>query len=185
MEDGRTSEAVKILESIVDIEKSRCDEKDDNCLIPQRVLAQAYLNAGRKSEAVSVLEQVARVQALLYDEGHPLRIASEELLDETLAGCNRPSSNSTKTSLSPAENARSDPVVQHPEESASGESDRGPDLEIEENRGEGSNESLRVIKLYNRPALGRLAGRLRTRLSRGRDKAPVVAHPARTGKRPE
>lgn len=180
---GRTSEAINILESVVDLEQSRCDEKDADSLIPQQLLARAYLSAGRNSEAVGVLEQVMGMEAMLYDEGHRFRIESQELLDKARAGCDRSSSNSTETSLSPAERAQSDSVVRDSRESASGTTNHRPDFELEENECEGSNETQKIIPLINSRAAEQWTGRLRKRRFLGRVEAPAVTHPARKRKK--
>ncbi|KAF4418794.1 Protein SERAC1 [Colletotrichum fructicola Nara gc5] len=75
--DGRTKDAIKLLEHVVDVRKTTLDEGHPDRLASQHVLAGAYQADGRVKDAIELLEHVVDVRKTTLDEGHPDRLASQ------------------------------------------------------------------------------------------------------------
>ncbi|KDN65752.1 hypothetical protein CSUB01_07533 [Colletotrichum sublineola] len=80
MVDGRTKDAIKLLEHVVEVRKTTLGERHPNRLASQRVLAGAYEADGRVKDAIKLLEHVVEVHKTTLDEGHPSRLASQHEL---------------------------------------------------------------------------------------------------------
>ncbi|KAH7150872.1 hypothetical protein DER46DRAFT_562335 [Fusarium sp. MPI-SDFR-AT-0072] len=79
LDDGRIRQAVHILESVVEIQRTTLAENDQRRLASQHALATAYRLNGQIKEAVKLLEHVVAVQADLA-QNHPDRLASQHEL---------------------------------------------------------------------------------------------------------
>ncbi|EXL69045.1 hypothetical protein FOPG_14955 [Fusarium oxysporum f. sp. conglutinans race 2 54008] len=77
--DRRVRQAVHILESVVEIQRTTLAENDPRRLASQHTLTAAYRFNGQIKEAVDLLKHVVAAQADLV-ENHPSRLASEHAL---------------------------------------------------------------------------------------------------------
>ncbi|WKT54405.1 hypothetical protein QSH57_004989 [Fusarium oxysporum f. sp. vasinfectum] len=78
--DGRVTEAVKLLEHVVAVQKTGLAENHPSRLASQHVLGMAYRANGQVKEAVELLQHVVEVQEVALAEIHPDRLASEHEL---------------------------------------------------------------------------------------------------------
>ncbi|WYZ46326.1 hypothetical protein EsH8_IX_000551 [Colletotrichum jinshuiense] len=78
-EDGRVKEAIKLLEHVVEVQRTTLDEGHLDQLASQHTLAWAYKSDGRVKEAIKLLEYVVEVRKTL-DEGHTDQLASQHTL---------------------------------------------------------------------------------------------------------
>ncbi|RKL51940.1 hypothetical protein BFJ70_g654 [Fusarium oxysporum] len=77
--DGRIRQAVHILESVVEIQRTTLAENDRRRLQSQHVLAIAYSSNKQTKEAIELLKHVVAMEADLA-ENHPSRLASQHAL---------------------------------------------------------------------------------------------------------
>ncbi|KAJ4104022.1 hypothetical protein NW769_009714 [Fusarium oxysporum] len=78
--DGRIRQAVHILESVVEIQRTTLAENDRRRLESQHALATAYSSNKQTKEAIELLEHVVAVEADILAENHPDRLASQHAL---------------------------------------------------------------------------------------------------------
>ncbi|KDN71371.1 putative phosphorylase superfamily protein [Colletotrichum sublineola] len=78
--DGRTKDAIKLLEPVVEVRKTTLDEGHPDRVMSQHALAWAYQADGRVKDAIKLLEQVVKVRKTTLDEGHPSRLTSQNAL---------------------------------------------------------------------------------------------------------
>ncbi|KAK2124192.1 hypothetical protein NOF04DRAFT_1252912 [Fusarium oxysporum II5] len=77
--DGRTRQAVLILESVVETEKAMLAENDPPLLSSQYLLASAYASNRQTKESIKLLEHMVAIRSDLA-ENHPDRLASQHIL---------------------------------------------------------------------------------------------------------
>lgn len=166
LDAGRIQEAIDVLERVVDIRKSTLQEKDPALLRSEQELACAYLDAGRIQEAINILEQVVEVHSLLYDQGHPTRVVSQELLHDACAI--REDSSSSFTPFSASGSTQPGSAVLPQRAGTVAEINSGSSFEAEGKSGEGSRHRLEGMSssgLVLRDRFG-LPRSLRARFSR-------------------
>ncbi|TQV93583.1 kinesin light chain 1 and [Cordyceps javanica] len=78
--DGRTIEAVEVLELIATIRKETLAETHPSRLASQHALAIAYQANGQVKEAIQVLEHVVAIRKETLAKTHPSRLASQHML---------------------------------------------------------------------------------------------------------
>lgn len=78
--NGQVSEAINLLEHVVTIE-SALHQNHPSRLVSQHELARAYLANYQVSKAVELLERVVAIEKAVLTEGHPYRLASQQMLD--------------------------------------------------------------------------------------------------------
>ncbi|KAM5365796.1 hypothetical protein ACJA88_012310 [Fusarium oxysporum] len=79
LSDGRIRQAMHILESMVEIQRTTLAENDRRRLKSQHALAIAYLSNKQTKEAIELLKHVLTMEADLA-ENHPSRLASQHTL---------------------------------------------------------------------------------------------------------
>ncbi|KAK2473435.1 hypothetical protein H9L39_15610 [Fusarium oxysporum f. sp. albedinis] len=79
LSDGRIRQAMHILESMVEIQRTTLAENDRRRLKSQHALAIAYLSNKQTKEAIELLKHVVAMEADLA-ENHPSRLASQHAL---------------------------------------------------------------------------------------------------------
>ncbi|RYC93765.1 hypothetical protein BFJ63_vAg3403 [Fusarium oxysporum f. sp. narcissi] len=77
--DGRARQAVLILESVVETEKTMLAENDPPLLSSQYLLASAYASNRQTKESIKLLEHMVAIRSDLA-ENHPDRLASQHIL---------------------------------------------------------------------------------------------------------
>jgi tetratricopeptide (TPR) repeat protein len=77
---GNASQAVKLLEHVVNVRETTLVETNPDRLTSQHTLARAYIASGQTKEAVALLEHVVRVHETTLAETHPDRLASQHVL---------------------------------------------------------------------------------------------------------
>ncbi|WZH40899.1 uncharacterized protein QYS62_001837 [Fusarium acuminatum] len=78
--DGRVTEAVELLEHVVQIQETTLAEDHPSRLASQHALAGVYEANGQIKEAVKLLENVVQIQETTLAEDHPSRLASQHAL---------------------------------------------------------------------------------------------------------
>lgn len=78
--EGQTRQAVHILESVVEVERTNLAENNPSRLASQHALASAYNSNGQIKQAIKLLEYVVTIQADILAENHPNQLASQHAL---------------------------------------------------------------------------------------------------------
>jgi hypothetical protein len=78
--DGRVTEAVELLEHVVQIQETTLAEDHPSRLASQHALAGVYEANGQIKEAVKLLENVVQIQETTLAEDHPDRLVSQHAL---------------------------------------------------------------------------------------------------------
>lgn len=80
MQDGRTIEAVEVLQSVVETRETLLAEDDPCQLASQHALSMAYQENGQVKQAIELLEHVVSIRERLLAEDHPFQLASKHEL---------------------------------------------------------------------------------------------------------
>jgi tetratricopeptide (TPR) repeat protein len=83
---GHHKRAVKLLEEVVEIEKTTLDPEHPDRLASQHALAGAYMGNGQHRRAAELLEEVVEIQKTTLDPEHPDRLASQHELAAAYMG---------------------------------------------------------------------------------------------------
>ncbi|KAK1623460.1 hypothetical protein BDP81DRAFT_331962, partial [Colletotrichum phormii] len=78
--DGRVKDAIKLLEHVVEVEKTTLDKGHPDRLTSQHELARAYQADWRVKDAIKLLEHVVEVRKTTLNEEHRYRLASQHEL---------------------------------------------------------------------------------------------------------
>ncbi|KAF5989540.1 ankyrin protein 3 [Fusarium bulbicola] len=77
--DGQRRQAIRIFESVVEVERTTLAENDGDRLVGEHRLAGAYISNGQIKQAIELLEHVVAMRADLA-KNHPERLASQHNL---------------------------------------------------------------------------------------------------------